>query len=165
MRYQQDSQSRHSSLLACGVSWAHRALAVFVTTFAVCATPLDEACAQAPGETIPTIVPSEYACEARENLDGFPQGLRFRIVSQDELDARGIDRQQKESDTSRLRRVEFPSQPKTGVFSVSGLLGISGDAKLLVTKDALRLGEIGMVMVVNHSMRDTVIYQCRRITL
>ena len=107
---------------------------------------------------------SEHACDARENLDGFPQSLRFWIVSQDELDARGIDRQQKESDTSRLRRVEFPTQPKTGVFSVSGFLGISGDAKLLVTKDALRFGEVGMVMIVNHSMRETVIYQCRRIT-
>ncbi len=138
------------------VSSTTQLIAVFAVLFAV-----DVARAQAPGEGI--VAPSEHACEAREMIEGFPQSLRFRIVNQDELDARGIDRKQKESDTVRLRRMDFAAQPKTAVFSVSGLLGISGDAKLLVTKDALRFGEVGMAMIVNHSIRETGIYQCRKI--
>lgn len=140
---------------------SQRVAVIVMMILAVCVVAIDFARAQAPGEV--STSSSEHACDARENIEGFPQSLRFRIVNQDELDARGIDRKQKESDTVRLRRIDYSAQPKTGVFSVSGQLGISGDAKLLVTKDALRFGEVGMAMIVNHSIRETVIYQCRKI--
>lgn len=105
----------------------------------------------------------EISCTNSESQEGFPTSIRFRVVNPDEVEARGGDVKGRESSKTILKRTEIASQPKVAVFSVAGSLGISGDARMIVTKDALKFGEVGTMLIVNQTIRETAIYQCRKI--
>ena len=106
---------------------------------------------------------SEIFCGINEFRDGFPVAVRFQIRGADEIEVRSTDRRGVESAKAILKRIEIASQPKVAVFSIGGSAGVSGEAKLLLTKDALKFGEVSTMMIVNQTMRESGIYQCRKL--
>jgi hypothetical protein len=43
---------------------------------------------------------------------------------------------------------------------MGGQLGVSGDARMLIAQTALEFGEVGTLMIVNQSTRETAAYHC-----
>ena len=114
-------------------------------------------------ELIPPHSRDDIFCAINEFRDGFPTSVRFRIFSVDDIEVRSTDQKGVESARAMLKRLELASQPKVAVFSIGGSAGVSGEAKLLLTKDALKFGEISTMMIVNQTMRETGIFQCRKL--
>lgn len=106
---------------------------------------------------------SEFSCAAREMTDRFPTSIRFQVTSLDQLEASAAYKDGRSVPPASLKRIEIPMQPKTAVFQVAGAIGVSGEAKVLISKDALRFGEVGTIMLINQSTRDSVDYQCQKV--
>jgi hypothetical protein len=104
----------------------------------------------------------EFACAGRNQQGRLPVILRIKIVSGDEIEVDATDKSNHDSPKSSVKRIDVEHQPNAAIFPVSGLLGISGDARLLVSKNALRLEELGTVMLINQSTRESAVYPCSK---
>lgn len=121
------------------------------------------AAAQSPQSAQATVKAApEFNCAASETLESFPTALRLQMLSVDQIEATASYRGKRDIPTASLKRVEFANQPKTAVFPVTGTIGISGEAKMLIAKDALKYNEVGTIMVINLTMRESAVYQCQK---
>ena len=108
--------------------------------------------------------PLAFACSARDVLERFPIGVSFQITNLDQLETSAKYEASRQVQSATLKRVEIMNQDRTAIFPVGGYLGISGEAKILISKEALKVGEVGTLMMINQSTRESVVYQCQKIT-
>ncbi|CAN5529423.1 hypothetical protein BH10BDE1_BH10BDE1_17440 [soil metagenome] len=104
----------------------------------------------------------EFVCAGRDEQQSLPLILRIKIVSSDVIEVDATDKSNRDSAKVTVRRLEVANQSNRAIFLVGGSLGVSGDARLLVSKDALRLEELGTVMLVNQSTHESAIYPCSK---
>lgn len=127
---------------------------LLVTTCLLTVATLGSAIAQAGAR--------EFACAGRDVQDGLPVILRIKIISADEIEIDSTDKSNHDSAKVVVKRLDVVNQPNAAIFPVGGSLGVSGDARLLVSKGALRLEELGTVMLINQSNRESAVYPCSK---
>jgi hypothetical protein len=104
---------------------------------------------------------SNVTCTRGDFNDRLPKIVRFKIVSENQIQAQAWSEKNLASPKSDLVRLEIPGQEGVAIFSISGLLGVSGDAKLLVTKTALKFHNVGSMIITNRTAGDISSYHCQ----
>lgn len=95
------------------------------------------------------------------NNDRLPKVVRFQIVSENQIKAQAWSERNIASPKSDLLRVEVLGQEGVSIFSIAGLLGVSGEAKLLVTSTALKFHNVGSMIITNRTTGDVSAYHCQ----
>ena len=119
-------------------------------------------CAQAPAAPAQARAP-EIECSASGVQQRLPVKVRIKVLSVNELEAKGYDKADVETPASTMRRFEAPDQSGAAAFQMGGMLGVSGNAKLLISQTALQFGEIGTILIINSSTRESVAYGCSKL--
>lgn len=119
-------------------------------------------CAQAPTVASPARTP-EIECSASGVQERLPVKVRIKVLSVNELEAKGYDKADVETPTSTMRRFETPDQSGAAAFQMGGMLGVSGNAKLVISQTAIQFGEIGTILIINSSTRESVAYGCSKL--
>lgn len=104
---------------------------------------------------------SNVTCTRGDENDRLPRVVRFQILSEDRIEAQAWSQKNIASPKSELMRQAIPGQDGVAMFSISGLLGVSGDAKLLVTRTALKYHNVGSMIITNRTAGDISSYHCR----
>lgn len=104
---------------------------------------------------------SDVTCSRGDLNDRLPKLVRFKIVSENQIEAQAWSQKDVASPKSELKSIEVPGQEGVAIFSISGLLGISGDAKLLVTRTALKFHNVGSMIITNRTAGDISSYHCQ----
>jgi hypothetical protein len=109
----------------------------------------------------PAFARSEVTCTRGDLNDRLPKTVRFKIVSENQIEAQAWSQKNVASPKSDLKSLEIPAQDGVAIFSISGLLGVSGDAKLLVTRTALKFHNVGSMIITNRTAGDISSYHCQ----
>jgi hypothetical protein len=109
----------------------------------------------------PVFARSEVTCTRGDQNDRLPKIVRFKIVSESRIEAQAWSQKNVPSPKSDLLRLEVPGQEGVAIFSISGLLGVSGDAKLLVTRTGLKFHNVGSIIITNRTAGDISSYHCQ----
>ncbi len=104
---------------------------------------------------------SETTCTRADLASGLPVRLRFKIIDENQIEAWAWDRKDQPTPAIRLQAQEIPSQPGLALFNVAGQLTVSGDAKLLVTRTALKYRNVGRLLFTNRTTGELSTYHCR----
>ena len=104
---------------------------------------------------------SNVTCTRGDLNDRLPKIVRFKIVSENQIEAQAWSEKNLASPKSDLVRLEVPGQDGVAIFSISGILGVSGDAKLLVTRTALKFHNVGSMIITNRTAGDISSYHCQ----
>ncbi len=107
------------------------------------------------------IAKSNVTCSRGDLNDRLPMVVRFQILSEDQIEAQAWSQQNIASPKAKLSRMDLPGQEGVAIFSIAGLLGVSGDAKLLVTRTALKFHNVGSMIITNRTAGDVSSYHCR----
>lgn len=105
----------------------------------------------------------EIECAANDVQERLPVKVRIKILSTTQIEARGFDKSGSESPSSLMRRSELPDQSRAAVFMMGGMLGVSGNAKMLIARTALELGEVGTILILNQSTGENIAYLCAKL--
>lgn len=116
-------------------------------------------------EAAPVAPVDQVRCASRGTTNGLPEKVRFKIVSTDEIEVSATYKGQPETAAIFSARVDVATHPHVAVFPVGANFGITGDAKILLSKEALRLGEISTLLLINHTSRQSADFQCRITTI
>jgi hypothetical protein len=108
----------------------------------------------------PAFAGSDVTCSRGDLNDRLPKTVRFKIVSENQIEAQAWSQKNVASPKSELKSIEIPGQAGVAIFSISGLLGISGDAKLLVSRTALKFHNVGSMIITNRTAGDISSYHC-----
>lgn len=104
---------------------------------------------------------SDVTCTRGDANDRLPKIVRFKIVSENQIEATAWSQKNVASPKASLTRLEVPAQEGVAIFSIAGLLGVSGDAKLLVTRTALKYHNVGSMIITNRTSGDISSYHCQ----
>ncbi len=103
----------------------------------------------------------EFICSGNDVPPGFPARVRFKILSSAQIEASGFDRADNQTAPSLMRRSDRLNSPGA-VFPMGGMLGVSGNAALSMAPTALEVGEVGTILIQNHSTIESVVYLCSK---
>lgn len=109
----------------------------------------------------PAFARSDVTCTRGDLNDRLPKIVRFKIVSENQIEAQAWSQKNVASPKSELKSLEVPGQEGVAIFSISGLLGVSGNAKLLVTRTALKFHNVGSMIITNRTAGDISSYHCQ----
>jgi len=107
----------------------------------------------------------QVRCASRGNAAGLPEKVRFKIVSTDEIEVSATYKGQPETAAIFSNRLDVATHPHVAVFPVGANFGITGEAKILLSKEALRHGEVSTLLLINHTSRQSADFQCRITTI
>lgn len=103
----------------------------------------------------------ETSCSRADSTPGLPARLSFRIIDENQIEAWAWDRINQQTPVVRLQAQDIPSQPGLALFNVAGQLTVSGDAKLLITRTALKYRNVGRLLFTNRTTGELSTYHCR----
>jgi hypothetical protein len=109
----------------------------------------------------PAFAGSDVTCSRGDLNDRLPKTVRFKIVSENQIEAQAWSQKNVASPKSELKSIEVPGQEGVAIFPISGLLGISGDTKMLVTRTALKFHNVGSMIITNRTAGDISSYHCQ----
>ena len=102
----------------------------------------------------------ETTCTRADAAPGLPARMGFKIIDENQIEAWAWDRKDQPTPAVRLQAQELPSQPGLALFNVAGQLTVSGDAKLLITRTALKYRNVGRLLFTNRTSSELSTYHC-----
>lgn len=133
------------SLAALGLSWQQPAAATELVQPTVA------------GDVLASV---ETTCSRADLAPGLPNRIRFKIIDENQIEAWAWNQKDQPTPAIRLQAQDIPSQPGLALFNVAGQLTVSGDAKLLVTRTALKYRNVGRLLFTNRTTGELSTYHC-----
>jgi hypothetical protein len=100
-------------------------------------------------------------CSRADAASGLPARIDFKVLNESQIEAWAWNEKGQMSASSRFDASELTSQPGLAMFNVGGQLMVSGDAKLLITKAALKYRNVGLLLFTNRTSGEISSYHCQ----